>query len=111
MTLKTLFLIVTILYLLVGAGFQIYSCATYPEGSIEDGTGPDIPCAGIPWTPIIIFGWPLIGMFSLIYGITDNRLDLLRQGILTGLALFVILVIVWLGARKAKKNRQRAGVV
>ena len=50
-----------ILYLIFGIIYQSYTCYV----SIKDDS---ISCVNIVWTPIIILGWPLFGIFDLISG-------------------------------------------
>ncbi|MBI3115552.1 MAG: hypothetical protein HYZ09_03645 [Candidatus Kerfeldbacteria bacterium] len=66
MTQKKALVTLIIVYLLIGSLLNAYACAFPSLG--QDGAPPDIPCAGIPWTPIILFSWPLFGVFSLSAG-------------------------------------------
>lgn len=64
-TSRILLIAAFVVYLSAGIFFQIYTC-TNPDPN-GDGYPSDIPCAGIPWTPLIIVGWPIM-IIGFAYG-------------------------------------------
>ncbi|MEK9173313.1 MAG: hypothetical protein AAB594_01945 [Patescibacteria group bacterium] len=68
------------LYLLFGLINQAYSCKISVDP--ED----PFPCAGIIWTPVVLLGWPLFGIFDLIHGF-------IVRGVLILLAFTLTIVI------------------
>jgi hypothetical protein len=77
------------LYLIFGVLYQIYTC------SFEKTS--DISCSGIIWTPLIIFAWPLFGLFDLSYGF-------IVRGLITIIAFILIITISYFMFRRKPKN-------
>lgn len=78
-----------ILYLIFGVIYQIYSCKVNIDP--ED----PFPCSGIVWTPIVLLGWPLFGIFDIIYGIiiSSRIYEFMARGIITLMAFALTIVI------------------
>jgi len=65
-----------LLYLLFGIIYQVYLCSAHIKEI-------SIPCAGYIWTPIVLLGWPLFGLFDLIGGFIIRGLIIITAFVLT----------------------------
>lgn len=99
MTMKTsriLLIAAFVVYFGAGIFFQVQTCLN-PDSN-GDGYPSDIPCAGIPWTPFIIVGWPIV-MIGFPYGFFSEA----------GLAAVLLLVVaaLFFFAIRAAESRTR----
>jgi hypothetical protein len=89
-----LFLTALVLYLVLGIGYQIWTCATWSSSLGQDGLPPDIPCAGIPWTILVVGLWPANSFSELRSGHPLAAASLVA-------AFGLVILLFALGLRKA----------
>jgi len=60
-------LLFVLVYFFFGVAYQITVCL-YSGYRAAAGNPSDLPCAGFPWTPMILACWPLFAFGTLIAG-------------------------------------------
>lgn len=95
-TSRSLLIAAFVVYFGAGIFFQVQTCLN-PDGN-GDGYPSDIPCAGIPWTPLIIVGWPIM-IIGFAYGLFNEAGLALGFLLMAGLLLF--------GAIRAAESQAR----
>lgn len=96
---------IVIAYVAIGVLYNVATCATWNMQLGQDGSPPDIPCAGIPWTPMMVAGWPLFVVSDLLVFSDNQVISPIKNFLVGAFTILVASAIIYFLNRYFRKSK------